>query len=117
MQETIRQKYIKAGVEAPATNDVVADIKESKKARQIIEDMHKSGELIKISPAAYMYSEAYEKVLKSIKALAEKSEDNTFTLAEFRDAHATSRKYAMAVLEYLDKKKITKLVGDRRVLL
>ena len=117
MQETIRQKYIKAGVEAPATNDVVADIKESKKARQIIEDMYKSGELIKISPAAYMYSEAYEKVLKSIKALAEKSEDNTFTLAEFRDAHATSRKYAMAVLEYLDKKKITKLVGDRRVLL
>ena len=117
MQETIRQKYIKAGVEAPATNDVVADIKESKKARQIIEDMHKSGELIKISPAAYMYSEAYEKVLKSIKALAEKSEDNTFTLAEFRDVHATSRKYAMAVLEYLDKKKITKLVGDRRVLL
>ncbi len=117
MQETIRQKYIKAGIEAPATNDVVADIKESKKARQIIEDMHKSGELIKISPAAYMYSEAYEKVLKSIKALAEKSGDNTFTLAEFRDAHATSRKYAMAVLEYLDKKKITKLVGDRRVLL
>ena len=117
MQETIRQKYIKAGVEAPATNDVVADIKDSKKARQIIEDMHKSGELIKISPAAYMYSEAYEKVLKSIKALAEKSEDNTFTLAEFRDAHATSRKYAMAVLEFLDKKKITKLVGDRRVLL
>ena len=117
MQETIRQKYIKAGVEAPATNDVVADIKESKKARQIIEDMYKSGELIKISPAAYMYSEAYEKVLKSIKALAEKSEDNTFTLAEFRDAHATSRKYAMAVLEFLDKKKITKLVGDRRVLL
>ena len=117
MQEAIRQKYIKAGVEAPATNDVVADVKDSKKARQIIEDMHKSGELIKISPAAYMYSEAYEKVLKSIKALAEKSEDNTFTLAEFRDAHATSRKYAMAVLEYLDKKKITKLVGDRRVLL
>ena len=117
MQETIRQKYIKAGIEAPATNDVVGDIKESKKARQIIEDMYKSGELIKISPAAYMYSEAYEKVLKSIKALAEKSEDNTFTLAEFRDAHATSRKYAMAVLEFLDKKKITKLVGDRRVLL
>ncbi len=117
MQETIRQKYIKAGIEAPATNDVVADIKDSKKARQIIEDMHKSGELIKISPAAYMYSEAYEKVLESIKTLAGQSEDNTFSLAEFRDAHATSRKYAMAVLEYLDKKKITKLVGDRRVLL
>ena len=117
MQEAIRQKYIKAGIEAPATNDVVADIKDSKKARQIIEDMHKSGELIKISPAAYMYSEAYEKVLESIKTLAGQSEDNTFSLAEFRDAHATSRKYAMAVLEYLDKKKITKLVGDRRVLL
>lgn len=39
------------------------------------------------------------------------------TLAQFRDMCGTSRKYAVQLLEYMDKKKITKLVGDKRVLL
>ncbi len=117
MQEQIRQTYVTAGIEAPSTVEVVADFKDEKKARQIIEDMHKSGDIIKINPATYMDKEAYEAVLVSIRSLVENSPEANFSLAEFRDAHSTSRKYAMAILEYLDKKKITKLVGDRRILL
>ena len=40
-----------------------------------------------------------------------------FTLAEFRDLFSTSRKFALQFLEYTDKKRITKLNGDKRVLL
>ena len=36
------------------------------------------------------------------------------TLAEFRDALSTSRKYALAVLEYFDKLGITRKDGDYR---
>lgn len=39
------------------------------------------------------------------------------TLAEARDLLKTSRKYAVALLEYLDKQKITHRIGDERVLL
>jgi len=42
-------------------------------------------------------------------------EYGTLTLAEFRDHFQTSRKYAVAVLEYLDEKGITKRKGDARV--
>jgi len=38
------------------------------------------------------------------------------TLAEARDMFQTSRKYAQALLEHLDGKKITRQVGDARVL-
>lgn len=38
------------------------------------------------------------------------------TAAEVRDQFNTSRKYAIALLEYLDEKRITKRVGDARVL-
>jgi len=38
------------------------------------------------------------------------------TAAEVRDQFDTSRKYAIALLEYLDEKKVTKRVGDARVL-
>ena len=43
-------------------------------------------------------------------------EYGTLTLAEFRDHFQTSRKYAVAVLEYLDEKGVTKRKGDARVL-
>jgi selenocysteine-specific elongation factor len=51
-----------------------------------------------------------EKITAKIKA------DGKITLGETRDMFATSRKYAQAVLEYLDRSKITKRVGDDRVL-
>jgi selenocysteine-specific elongation factor len=38
------------------------------------------------------------------------------TLAEVRDMFNTSRKYAQAVLEYMDEIKLTKRIGDDRVL-
>lgn len=38
------------------------------------------------------------------------------TLAEVRDMLKTSRKYAQAILEHLDEKKVTRRVGDERVL-
>ena len=37
-----------------------------------------------------------------------------FTVAQFRDALRTSRKYAVALLEHLDRQKLTRRVGDAR---
>jgi len=43
-------------------------------------------------------------------------ENGTLTLSEFRDHFKTSRKFAVAVLEYLDARGITRRKGDTRVL-
>jgi selenocysteine-specific elongation factor len=40
----------------------------------------------------------------------------TITLAQVRDLFGTSRKYAQAILEYLDETRVTRRVGDERVL-
>jgi len=56
------------------------------------------------------YNEMVEKVTAHIKA------HGKVTLAEVRDLFQTSRKYAQALLEHLDEKKITRRVGDERVL-
>jgi len=39
----------------------------------------------------------------------------SITIASFRDHFGTSRKYAQAVLEYFDQRRITRRVGDERV--
>ena len=44
------------------------------------------------------------------------NENGKITLAEFRDMLGTSRKYAMAILDYTDRNKITLKKDDYRVL-
>ncbi|TET26047.1 MAG: selenocysteine-specific translation elongation factor [Dehalococcoidia bacterium] len=56
------------------------------------------------------YNDMVSKVVAHIKARGR------VTLAEVRDLFHTSRKYAQAFLEHLDEKKITRRVGDERVL-
>ena len=60
--------------------------------------------------AVSTYDEMVGKVTSRIKAQGQ------ITLAEVRDMFQTSRKYAQALMEHLDGEKITRRVGDVRVL-
>jgi len=60
--------------------------------------------------SASAYDEMVERVTSHIKA------HSKVTLPEVRDLFKTSRKYAQALLEHLDEKKIIRRVGDERVL-
>jgi selenocysteine-specific elongation factor len=42
--------------------------------------------------------------------------NGSMTVAQVRDEFNTSRKYALALMERLDEQKITRRVGDERVL-
>ena len=42
--------------------------------------------------------------------------NGSIQLGQFRDMLGTSRKFAMAILDYFDKNKITKRIEDKRVL-
>ncbi len=59
-------------------------------------------------------AQAFDWALAQVKETAEKN--GSITLAQLRDAIGTSRKYAMALLSYMDEQKITRKVGEVRVL-
>jgi selenocysteine-specific elongation factor len=42
--------------------------------------------------------------------------EGSITVAQVRDMFGASRKYALALMEHLDERKVTKRVGDERVL-
>jgi selenocysteine-specific elongation factor len=72
------------------------------------------GRVVKVSDnvvfAAPVYREMAAKITARIK------DKGKITLGELRDLFGTSRKYAQALLEYLDGEKVTRRVGDDRVL-
>ncbi|CAG0946376.1 Selenocysteine-specific elongation factor [Anaerolineae bacterium] len=72
------------------------------------------GQLIKLSDDVLLLPETYRAALDRIRAHC--IEHQTITVAQVRDFFATSRKYALALMEYLDAQGITRRIGDERVL-
>jgi len=70
--------------------------------------------VVKVSEGVVFSAPAYDEMVGRITTHIE--ERGKVTLAEVRDMFNTSRKYAQALLEYLDEKQITRRIGDERVL-
>ncbi len=71
------------------------------------------GQLVKLSEDVLLLPETYQ---AAVRRVAEHLKANrTITVAQARDLFDTSRKYALALMEHLDAKGITKRVGDERV--
>jgi selenocysteine-specific elongation factor len=72
------------------------------------------GKLVKLSDEVLFLPQTYAAMVEHIKQYIQKN--GNITVAQVRDLFDTSRKYALALLEYLDAKGVTKRVGDVRVL-
>jgi selenocysteine-specific elongation factor len=72
------------------------------------------GRVVKVSDTVVFSSLAYNEMVAKVTAHVKAK--GKVSLAEVRDMFQTSRKYAQALLEHLDAVKITRRVGDERVL-
>lgn len=119
-QTEIRTKllaiYEAGGIEPASTDEIAAGFPQNEKVnvRQVTDSLLSGGELVLLSPQIIYSRSAYEKAWGAVTAHFEQKD--MITLAELRDALGTSRKYALAFLEYLDKNGITKKEGDFRTL-
>ena len=114
IRDKLLQTYRKADLEVPGVDEVYPMFlpKEKEDCKQVLESLISSGQLVMLTPQLYYHHQTFDRVLEQTRAFfAEKEE---LTLAEFRDMLGTSRKYALAVLEYYDRNKMTKKEGDIR---
>ncbi len=70
------------------------------------------GQLFMVSPEVVFKKQDYEEIVRRVRSALEERE--RITLAEVRDMLNTTRKYAQAVLEYLDTTGMTTRDGDAR---
>lgn len=71
------------------------------------------GEVVKVADGVVFAPEALAAIEQDVLRLID--ERGSLTLVMFRDHFQTSRKYAQAVLEYFDQRRVTRRVGDERV--
>lgn len=117
MREKLLALYEEAGIDTPLTEDVIAGFPSNERpdVKQVLESLSTSGELVMLTPQITWHRDTYDRVYGLAKAHF--AVHDTLTLAEFRDMLNSSRKYALAALEYYDKNRYTKKEGESRRLL
>ena len=116
IKQKLLQTYRNAGIESPATDDVMAAFPQNEKldAKQVLESLVTGGELVMLTPQICWYKDVFANACEVTKKHFEENE--TLVLGQLRDLLQSSRKYTLALLEYYDKNKITKKDGDLRYL-
>jgi selenocysteine-specific elongation factor len=72
------------------------------------------GDLVRLSEDMAFTHEAYSTAVALVKELIEAT--GSVTVGQLRDRMGASRRPVLALLEYLDAEKVTRRVGDARVL-
>ena len=92
-------------------------LKETEKKKEITADDAKHGQerVQKITDDFILHRETIDKLVASVKEL--KTRNPKLGVGEFKDLTGVSRKYAIPLLEYLDRERVTRRVGDAREIL
>jgi selenocysteine-specific elongation factor len=113
-QEQVRMQTLMRKVEAnpfspPGIRECQAEVGE-----EVFNALVESGELIAVSQEVVFRKTDYDEMVGKIRAII--LQNGQVTLAEVRDMFSTTRKYAQALLEYLDTVGVTVRSGDARKL-
>ena len=93
----------------PSVGDTVAQV-----GADVFGSLVEQGVLVRVSEDVAFTAETYRTMMDRVVAILQ--QNGKITVAEVRDAFGTSRKYALALMEHLDERRITRRVGDERVL-
>jgi len=115
-KKIIEQAFAFAGLKVPSLKEVLAGLKVDKiRAQKIVTLLLRDKVLIKISEELVFHQSALLDLRHKIAAL--KATAPKIDVARFKDMTGVSRKYAIPLLEYLDRERVTRRVGDERVIL
>ena len=122
VRENLRVIYQSAKLEPPKLEDALSDsIKNTKSnnanARKIFQLLLDANEIVKITEEFYFDKSAIENLTKKIREFAAETSDRLIDVPKFKDIADVSRKYAIPLLEYFDRERITRRAGDKRLIL
>ena len=116
-KKTIESAFALAGLKVPALKEVIAGLPVDKtRAQKIVTLLLRDRVLVKLSDDLVFHQEALaslRKMLAGHKASGQK----TIDVGKFKDMTGVTRKYAIPLLEFLDRERITRRDGDVRVIL
>jgi len=115
-KERISRAFEQAGLTVPPAADVLAQLPVDRaRAQKILQILLRERTLVKVSEGLLFHRAALDR-LRSLLS-QRKAKSDRLEVATFKEMTGVTRKYAIPLLEYLDRERITRRVGDVRVIL
>ena len=115
-RRTIEQAFSRAGLKVPLLKDVLASLSiDRARSQKIVTLLLREGVLVKLGDELVFHRAALEQLRRLV--VAEKPKTPKMDVGHFKDLIGVTRKHAIPLLEYLDRERVTRRVGDVREIL
>src|SRR5258708_5433913 len=116
-KEQIEAAFASASLAVPSVKEVLTKLAvESKRAEKLLQILLREKSLVRISPDLVFHRQALAQ-LKEQLAAYKKAKGDRINVPAFKELTSITRKYAIPLLEYLDRERVTRRAGDERVIL
>ncbi|MGA8143881.1 MAG: selenocysteine-specific translation elongation factor [Candidatus Acidiferrales bacterium] len=116
-KEVIEGEFERAGLTVPSLATVLEKLPvESQRAQKILQILLREKTLIKVTDELVFHQTAVAR-LRELLAKYRKERGDKLPIPVFKELTGITRKYAIPLLEYLDRERVTRRVGDERVIL
>ena len=117
-RKAIEQAFSSAGLKVPLLKDVLASLAiDRARSQKIMTLLLREGVLVKLADELVFHRTALERLRHMVAAEKSKTPTPKIDVGRFKDLAGVTRKHAIPLLEYLDRERITRRVGDVREIL
>jgi selenocysteine-specific elongation factor len=116
-KDQIEAAFASAGLQVPPVKEVLAKLPiEAKRAERLLQILMREKTLVRVSLELIFHRQALAQLKERLTGF-KKSKGERISVPAFKELSGITRKYAIPLLEYLDRERVTRRTGDDRVIL
>ncbi len=115
-KQEISRAFENAGLRVPSAAEVLASLSIDRlRAEKLLQILLKERSLHKVADGLIFHRSVLDGLRKLLQE--RKQRDNRLSVTAFKQLTGVSRKYAIPLLEYLDRERVTRRSGDERIIM
>jgi selenocysteine-specific elongation factor len=115
-KDQISAAFETRGLAVPSAPEVLAKLRiDRPRAEKLLQILLKEKVLLKVTEDLIFHRSALQQLKELL--VRRKTQSNRINVAVFKEITGLSRKYAIPLLEYLDRERVTRREGDERIIL
>jgi selenocysteine-specific elongation factor len=116
-KEQIESAFATAGLTVPGVKEVLASLAvEPRRAEKLLRILLQEKNLVRVTPELIFHHQALARLKERLRTYR-KGRGERISVPAFKELAGITRKYAIPLLEYLDRERVTRRAGDERVIL
>ncbi len=116
-KEQIEAAFADAGLAVPSVKEVLAKLPvETRRAEKLLQLLLRERTLVRVTAELVFHQQALTELRARLREY-KRTRQERISVPAFKELAGITRKYAIPLLEYLDRERVTRRAGDERVIL